>query len=93
MFKNIRESELKKENARGILEAKILDKYKFASSRNKITNTDFLNCFEKNMAEKFLDEKSIQNYVFFRRKWGRFGAKYFGVLSGKIKPRNGGKKL
>ena len=63
MFKNIREGD--QQNARRLLEAKILDQYKFANSKNKITNTDFLSSSDKNMAEKFLHEKSIQNYVFF----------------------------
>lgn len=65
MFKNIRENDQKKEEARRLLEAKIFDQYQFASSKNKITHTDFLSSFEKTMAEKFLQEKSIQNYVFF----------------------------
>ncbi len=65
MFKNIREDDQQRENARKLLEAKIWDKYQFAHTKNKIANTDFLNCFEKSVAEKFLHEKSLRNYVFF----------------------------
>lgn len=64
MFKNFRE-EQERSNERKLLEAKIKDKYKFANSKNKITNTDFLNMAEKNIAEKFLRENRIENYVFF----------------------------
>lgn len=65
MFKNFGENEQERANSRGILEAKILDKYKFAVSKNKITNTDFLNSAEKSFAEKILKQNKIQNYVFF----------------------------
>lgn len=64
MFKDIRE-EIERANERNLLEAKIYDKYKFAISKNKITNTDFLNNAEKLVAENFLKEISIQNYIFF----------------------------
>ena len=65
MFKNIREIDKERANERNLLEAKIQDKYKFACSKNKITNTDFLNMAERNIAEKFLKKNNIQNYVFF----------------------------
>jgi len=65
MFKNIRENDQEKANARKLLEAKMQDKQKFAISKNKITNTDFLNMAEKVIAEKFLKENHITNYVFF----------------------------
>lgn len=65
MFKNIREDEKERANQRKLLEAKIQDKYKFAISKNKITNTDFLNMSEKAEAEKFLKENHIKNYAFF----------------------------
>lgn len=64
MFKNFRE-EQERSNERKLLEAKIKDKYKFANTKNKITNTDFLNMAEKAIAEKFLRENRIENYVFF----------------------------
>lgn len=47
------------------LEAKINDQYRFAISKNKIMNTDFLNQTEKLIAEKFLRKNSISNFVFF----------------------------
>lgn len=65
MFKNIRNDETERANERNLLEAKIEDKYQFAVTKNKITNTDFLNSFEKNSAEKFLKQNKIQNYLFF----------------------------
>lgn len=65
MFKNIREDDQERANSRNLLEAKIHDKYKFACSKNKITNTDFLNISDKIIAEKFLQKNKIQNYVFF----------------------------
>lgn len=64
MFKNYRE-EQEKANERNLLEAKINDKYKFAISKNKITNTDFLNLHERSITEKFLKENHIKNYIFF----------------------------
>lgn len=65
MFKNFGENEKERADARKLLEAKILDKYKFAVSKNKITNTDFLNSAEKVVAEKVLKENGIQRFVFF----------------------------
>lgn len=64
MFKDNRE-EQERINARKLLEAKIEDRYEFAVSKNKITHTDFLNMAEKMAVQKFLKEKSIQNYLFF----------------------------
>lgn len=65
MFKDIRENEQERTNTRRLLEAKILNQYQFANSKNKITNTDFLTHFEQESAKKFLQEKLIQNVVFF----------------------------
>lgn len=64
MFKNFRE-EQEKANERKLLEAKIADQYKFANTKNKITHTDFLNLAQKTIAEKFLQENGMKNYVFF----------------------------
>ena len=72
MAKNFWEEEQKRIDERKLLEAKINDKYKFAISKNKITNTDFLNSQEKNIAEKFLKENHIENFIFWGRKWRRF---------------------
>ena len=46
-----------------------MDQYRLANTRNKITNTDFLNEFEKQIAEKFLFQHAIENYLF----WGGNG--------------------
>lgn len=48
-----------------LLEAKMNDQYQFAISKNKITHTGFLNQAQKQLAQKFLQEKKIQNYLFF----------------------------
>lgn len=64
MVKDFRE-EAKQANDRKLLEAKIKDQYQFAITKNKITNTDFLNQSEKLVAEKFLREKAVKNYLFF----------------------------
>ena len=47
MFKDIRENDLKKEGERRLLEAKILDQYQFATTKNKIKHNNFLNSLEK----------------------------------------------
>lgn len=52
-------------NERKLLEAKINDQYQFAISKNKITHTDFLNQAEKQLAQKFLQEKKFKNYIFY----------------------------
>lgn len=64
MFKNFRE-EQEKANERKLLEAKINDQYKFANTKNKITHTHFLNIAQKAIAEKFIKENAMENYVFF----------------------------
>lgn len=45
--------------------AKVLDKIKFAQTRNKITNTDFLDIYQKNLAQKLLNNLKISNYIFY----------------------------
>lgn len=79
MFKSFGE-ESKGTDERKLLEAKIKDKYQFAISKNKITNTDFLNMSEKMMAEKFLKENRLTNYQFFRWQWKGFRSLYFDFL-------------
>lgn len=64
MVKNFRE-EIKLANERKLLVARIRDQYQFAVTKNKITNTDFLNQTEKLVAEKFLRENNWKNYLFF----------------------------
>lgn len=65
MVKDFREEEAKQANERKLLEAKMKDQYQFAVTKNKITHTDFLNQAEKVVAEKFLRENAIENYLFF----------------------------
>lgn len=65
----MREDDSKKVTERKLLEAKVNDQYKFAITKNKITHTDFLNASEKNIAEKFLRESHIKQFLF----WGGNG--------------------
>lgn len=55
----------KKEDDR-LLVAKTLDKLEFARTKNKITNTDFLDMYQKNLIQKMLNSIKCNNYVF----WG-----------------------
>lgn len=48
-----------------LLISKIEDKIKFCKTKNKITNTDFLQVSEVGIAKKLLLEKRINNYFFF----------------------------
>lgn len=48
-----------------ILEAKIMDKYRFCNSKNKITYTDFLDMYARNIAEKLIEREKLTNYIFF----------------------------
>jgi len=54
----------KKEEDR-LLVAKVLDKQQFAENKNKITNTDFLDMYQKNVVEKLLKNIKCDNYIFF----------------------------
>ena len=47
-----------------LLVAKILDKIEICQTKNKIVNTDFLDMYEKNIAEKIVKESNI-NYLFY----------------------------
>lgn len=48
-----------------LLIAKVLDKMEFATSKNKITNTDFLDMYQKNLVQGLLHSVKCENYVFF----------------------------
>lgn len=48
-----------------LLIAKVLDKIESARLKNKITNTDFLDLYQKNLVKKFLDSIKYENYLFF----------------------------
>lgn len=51
-----------------LLIAKVNDKLKFSISKNKITNTDFLNITEIGIIKKYLLEEKITNYFFYGGK-------------------------
>lgn len=48
-----------------LLIAKVLDKMEFAKLKNKITNTDFLDLYQKNLVQKLLNSIKYENYMFF----------------------------
>lgn len=54
----------KKEEDR-LLVAKVLDKIELAKTRNKITNTDFLDMYQKGIVQKLLNRINHENYIFF----------------------------
>ena len=51
-----------------LLVAKILDKLEFTKTKNKIQNTDFLNLYEQDLANKLLNKIGYKNYYFFGGK-------------------------
>lgn len=51
-----------------LLVAKIIDKYEFSKTKNKITYTDFLNVSEISVAKSILKEEKIQNYKIYGGK-------------------------
>ena len=48
-----------------LLIAKVVDKFEFSKTKNKITYTDFLNMAEISVAKKYLKENKINNFVFY----------------------------
>lgn len=63
MFEKTREKYKNDENK--LLIAKVIDKYEFAKTRNKITYTDFLNISEISVIKKILKEENVPNYIFY----------------------------
>lgn len=51
-----------------LLIAKIIDKYEFSKTRNKITYTDFLNITEISVVKSVLREEKISNYIIYGGK-------------------------
>ena len=51
-----------------LLIAKVIDKYEFSKTRNKITYTDFLNISEISIIKKMLKEESVSNFVIYGGK-------------------------
>ena len=45
--------------------SKILDKYNYAITKNKISYTNFMNLAEKEIAKKLLSIQKIKNYIFY----------------------------
>ena len=60
-----REREKFKSDENKLLIAKVIDKYKFSKTKNKITYTDFLTISEISIIKKFLKQENIKNYIFF----------------------------
>lgn len=48
-----------------LLIAKVIDKFEFSKTKNKITYTDFLNMAEISVIKKYLKENKINNFVFY----------------------------
>ena len=48
-----------------LLVAKVLDKMEFASSKKKITNTDFLDMYQRNLMQRLLHSVKCENYMLF----------------------------
>ena len=48
-----------------LLIAKVIDKFEFSKTKNKITYTDFLNMAEISVVKKYLKENKINNFVFY----------------------------
>ena len=66
MFERAREKY--KDSEYKLLIAKIIDKYNFSKTKNKITHTDFLNLSEIAIVKKILQEEKITNYFIFGGK-------------------------
>lgn len=54
----------KKEEDR-LLIAKVLDKWEMAQTRNKITNSDFLDGYQKQLVQKLINRMQMENTLFF----------------------------
>lgn len=54
---------LKEDNK--LLVSKVLDKYQYCISKNKISSTNFINLAEKAILEKILVSQKIKNHVFY----------------------------
>ena len=48
-----------------LLVAKTMDKIEFVEVKNKITNTDFLDMYQKNLLQKLINSIKYDNYLFF----------------------------
>lgn len=66
MFESAREKYKNSEHK--LLIAKVIDKYEFSKTKNKITYTDFLNFSEISIVKKILKEENVSNFVIFGGK-------------------------
>ncbi len=63
MFEKIKEKY--KNSEYKMLIARVIDKYNYCLTKNKITYTDFLNLTEKTIIENILNTEKVKNKVFF----------------------------
>lgn len=63
MFEKSREKY--KDNENKLLVAKVIDKYEFCVSKNKITYTDFLDFSSLAIVNKMLNEEKVNNYIIY----------------------------
>ncbi len=66
MFERAREKY--KNSEYKLLIAKVIDKYEFSKTKNKITYTDFLNISEISVIKKVLKEENVSNFVIYGGK-------------------------
>ena len=48
-----------------LLVSKILDKIKLAKTKNQITNTEFLDMYQKKVTEEVLQAEKYENYIYY----------------------------
>lgn len=66
MFESAREKY--KNSEYKLLIAKVIDKYEFSKTKNKITYTDFLNISEISIIKKVLKEENVSNFIIYGGK-------------------------
>ena len=66
MFEKTREKYKNSEHK--LLVAKVIDKYEFSKTKNKISYTDFLNITEISELKRILKDEGVSNYIFYGGK-------------------------
>ena len=66
MFESAREKY--KNSEYKLLIAKVIDKYEFSKTKNKITYTDFLNISEISIIKRILKEEKVSNFIIYGGK-------------------------
>ena len=66
MFEKTREKYKNSEHK--LLVAKVIDKYEFSKTKNKISYTDFLNITEISELKRSLKDEGVSNYIFYGGK-------------------------